>query len=99
MNITLKYYIYIRKSTDEEDRQVLSLESQLNELKEFAEREHIEIVETFIEKKTAKVPGREVFNNLLDKIEASIPHQFGILSWHTDRLSRNSVAGGRRICL
>ena len=99
MNTTLKYYIYIRKSTDEEDRQVLSLESQLNELKEFAEREHIEIVETFIEKKTAKVPGREVFNNLLDKIEAGLPHQFGILAWHTDRLSRNSVDGGRLIYL
>src|SRR3989337_1604028 len=99
MDTTLKYYIYIRKSTDEEDRQVLSLESQLNELKEFAEREHIEIVETFIEKKTAKVPGREVFNNLLDKIEAGLPHQFGILAWHTDRLSRNSVDGGRLIYL
>src|SRR3989338_1149449 len=99
MDTTLKYYIYIRKSTDEEDRQVLSLESQLNELKEFAEREHIEIVETFIEKKTAKVPGREVFNNLLDKIEAGLPHQFGILAWHTVRLSRNSVDGGRLIYL
>ena len=61
--LPIKYFIYIRKSTDEEDRQVLSLEAQLTELKEFAEREKLEIVETFIEKKTAKVPGREVFNN------------------------------------
>ena len=99
MDTTLKYYIYIRKSTDEEDRQVLSLESQLTELKEFAEREHLEIVETFIEKKTAKVPGREIFNNLLDKIEAGLPHQYGILAWHTDRLSRNSIDGGRLIYL
>ena len=95
----IKYFLYIRKSTDEEDRQVLSLESQLAELKEFAEREHIEVIETFIEKKTAKVPGREVFNNLLDKIEAGLPHQYGILAWHTDRLSRNSVDGGRLIYL
>ena len=91
METTIKYYIYIRKSTDEEDRQVLSLEAQLTELKEFAEREHLEIVETFIEKKTAKVPGREVFNNLLDKIEAGLPHQFGILAWHTDKLSINFI--------
>ena len=97
--LPLKYFLYIRKSTDEEDRQVLSLESQLTELKEFAEREHLEIVETFIEKKTAKVPGREVFNNMLDKLEAGLPHQYGILAWHTDRLSRNSVDGGRLIYL
>ena len=80
--IPIKYFLYIRKSTDEEDRQVLSLESQLAELKEFAECEHIEVVETFIEKKTAKVPGREVFNTMLDKLDNGLPHQFGILSWH-----------------
>jgi len=99
METTTKYYIYIRKSTDEEDRQVLSLEAQMTELREFAEREKLEIIETFIEKKTAKIPGREVFNNLLDKIEVGLPHQFGILAWHTDRLSRNSVDGGRLIYL
>src|SRR3990167_7027910 len=55
-----KYFLYIRKSTDEEDRQVLSLEAQLAELKEYAEKENLEIIETFIEKKTAKVPGREI---------------------------------------
>src|SRR3989338_3284021 len=99
METTTKYYIYIRKSTDEEDRQVLSLEAQMTELREFAELEKIEIIETFIEKKTAKITGREVFNNLLDEIEVGLPHQFGILAWHTDRLSRNSVDGGRLIYL
>ena len=99
MEITTKYYLYIRKSTDEVDRQVLSLEAQMHELKEFAVREHIEIVGTYIEKKTAKVPGREVFNSVLDTIEHGLPHQIGILSWNPDRLSRNSVDAGRIIYL
>ena len=94
-----KYFLYIRKSTDEEDRQVLSLESQLDESKEFAERESLEIVETFVEKKTAKVPGREVFNAMFDKIEGGLPHTIGILAWNPDRLSRNSIDGGRIIYL
>ena len=93
----IKYYLYIRKSTDEEDRQVLSLEAQLHETKEFAERETLEIVETFIEKKTAKVPGREVFNEMLGKIEGGLPYSVGILAWAPDRLSRNSVDGGKII--
>ena len=94
-----KYFLYIRKSTDEEDRQVLSLEAQLDECKEFAERENLEIMETFIEKKTAKVPGREIFNSVFDKIEGGLPHPIGILAWAPDRLSRNSVDGGRLIYL
>ena len=62
----IKYFLYIRKSTDEEDRQVLSLEAQLHEAKEFAERECLEIVESFVEKRTAKIPGREFFNAMLN---------------------------------
>ena len=76
----IKYFLYIRKSTDEEDRQVLSLEAQLDECKEFAECESLEIIETFIEKKTAKVPGREVFNSMFNKIEGGLPHSIGILA-------------------
>ena len=95
----VKYFLYIRKSTDEEDRQVLSLEAQLHEVREFATKEHLEIVETFIEKKTAKAPGREQFNKMLDTIQEGLPYPVGILSWHPDRLSRNSVDGGRIVYL
>jgi len=92
------WFLYVRKSTDEEGYQVLSIEAQITELKEFAERENLEISEIFIEKKTAKVPGREIFNEMVSKIETSkIP--IGILAWHPDRLSRNSIDGGRIIYL
>ena len=92
------WFIYARKSTDEEGYQVLSIEAQITELKEFAERENLEISEIFIEKKTAKIPGREIFNETISKIETSkIP--IGILAWHPDRLSRNSIDGGRIIYL
>ena len=78
---------------------MLSLEAQLAELKEFAEKEGLEIVETFIEKKTAKIPGREIFNKMLTKLKNDLPHQTGILSWHPDRLSRNSIDGDKLIYL
>jgi DNA invertase Pin-like site-specific DNA recombinase len=92
------WFLYIRKSTDEEGHQVLSIEAQVTELKEFAARENLEISEIFIEKKTAKIPGRGIFNEMVSKIETSkIP--VGILAWHPDRLSRNSIDGGRIIYL
>ncbi|HOX29944.1 MAG TPA: recombinase family protein [Candidatus Paceibacterota bacterium] len=93
----MKYLIYARKSTDEDDRQILSIEAQLTELKEFASKEGLEIADEFIEAKTAKVPGRPIFNQMIARIEADGP--FGILSWHPDRLARNSVDGGKIIYL
>ena len=92
------WFLYVRKSTDEEGYQALSIESQIEELKESAERENLEISEIFIEKRTAKIPCREIFNEMISKIESSkIPT--GILAWHPDRLSRNSIDGGRIIYL
>ena len=52
----MKYFIYTRKSTDSEERQVLSIESQISELKEFAAKEKLEIVASLSEAKTAKEP-------------------------------------------
>ena len=90
-----KYFLYIRKSTDEDDRQVLSLDAQETELRELAAKEKINIVDTFRESQTAKEPGRPIFNNMLDRIEKN--EADGILSWHPDRLARNSVDGGKII--
>ena len=93
----VKYFLYARKSTDEPDRQILSIEAQITELKEFAEREQLEIVETFVEPQTAKEPSRPIFNNMLSLIEKG--KASGILAWHPDRLSRNSIDGGKIIYL
>lgn len=93
----MKYFIYARKSTDSEERQVLSIESQLQELRDFARRENLEIIDEFNESKTAKEPGREVFNLMLSRIEKE--NIEGVLAWHPDRLARNSIDGGRIIYL
>lgn len=61
----IKYIAYCRKSTDEPDRQILSIEAQVEELKEFASRENLEIVEWITESKTAKEPGRHEFERVL----------------------------------
>jgi len=57
--IMIKYIAYCRKSTDEKDKQVLSIEAQIAELKEFAKKESLNVSEFITEAKTAKVPGRE----------------------------------------
>ena len=94
----MKYFLYARKSTDEEDRQVLSIEAQTTELHEFARKENLVIAKEFIESKTAKAPGRPVFNEMISSIETS-NEKVGILAWHPDRLARNSIDGGKIIYL
>ena len=94
---TRKFFIYARKSTDSEDRQVRSIGDQISELKELAKKENLEIVDTIVEKQTAKKPGRPLFAEMLKKLEAG--EAVGILAWHPDRLARNSVDGGQIIYL
>jgi DNA invertase Pin-like site-specific DNA recombinase len=55
-----KYLLYARKSTDEDDRQILSIESQVTELREFGQKERLTIAQEFTESMSAKVPGRPV---------------------------------------
>ena len=95
--MTQKFFLYARKSTDVEDKQVLSIEAQLQELRDFAKRENMEIVCEFVEKQSAKIPGRPIFNKMVEQIEKGFAN--GILAWHPDRLARNSVDGGRIIYL
>ena len=92
-----KYFLYARKSTDVEDKQVLSIEAQVTELRKFAADNNLQIVDTIIEKRTAKMPGRPKFGNILARIEAG--EASGILAWHPDRLARNSIDGGQIIYL
>ena len=96
-NQTKKFFIYARKSTDTEDRQVRSIQDQIAELKELAKKENLEVVDILVEKQTAKKPGRPVFAEMLKRIEAGEAE--GILAWHPDRLARNSVDGGQIIYL
>ncbi len=91
----MRYILYARKSTEEDDRQVLSIEAQLVELQEYAAKEKLEIVASFQEAKTAKEPGRMKFAEMLSFLEHGKAD--GIISWHPDRLARNSVDGGKII--
>ena len=50
---TKKIFLYARKSTDEPERQVLSIEAQMFELREYAKKENLNIVREFVESKTA----------------------------------------------
>jgi len=92
-----KYFLYARKSTDVEDKQVLSIEAQLTELRNYANTENLSIIEEIVEKQSAKCPGRPLFNKMLSDIEKGLGN--GIISWNPDRLARNSVDGGRIIYL
>ena len=76
----------------------MSIEAQLAELAEYAKREGLEVIEQFIESKSAKKPGREIFNKMILKIHEN-KEPVGILAWHPDRLARNSVDGGQIIYL
>jgi len=91
----LKYFIYCRKSTEDEDRQMLSIDAQLSELHAIARMNGFVVTHTFTESKSAKGPGREVFNEMLHRIERGEAN--AILSWKLDRLARNFDDGGKII--
>jgi site-specific DNA recombinase len=87
------YFLYARKSTDVEDKQVLSIESQLSELRSLAQREGLEIAAEFIEKQSAKTPGRPRFNEMVERIQRGEAQ--GVVCWKLDRLGRNPVDNGQ----
>jgi site-specific DNA recombinase len=85
----VRYCLYARKSSEEDERQAMSIDSQIKEMMEIANRDGIDIVEVRQESHSAKYStARPVFNQLLSDIRL---HMFtGIMTWAPDRLSRNA---------
>lgn len=90
---TIKYFIYCRKSSESEDRQILSIESQTNELKKLIGNLNLPILEVLTESQSAKAPGRPIFNQMLSRVQNNEAQ--GIICWKLDRLARNPVDGGQ----
>lgn len=90
----IKYFLYARKSSENEDRQVQSIDDQINRLKEFAKNFNLLIIKIFKESKSAKNPGdRPVFEDMIKRIENGEAQ--GILCWQLNRLTRNPIDTGR----
>lgn len=84
-----RYCLYARKSSEDDERQALSIESQVKEMMAIAKREGLEIVEVRRESHSAKASGcRPVYMELLKDVREGAFN--GILTWAPDRLSRNA---------
>lgn len=93
-NFPLTYFIYARKSSEDSQRQVASIEDQVNALNTVVDREDLVLAtEPFKEERSAKDPGRPIFNDVLNRIEKGEAN--ALLCWDIDRLSRNPIDNGR----
>ena len=94
----VKYCLYARKSTESEERQVLSIDSQIKEMLQLADREGLEVVTMKRESHSAKETGqRPVFNEIVEELRAGKFN--GILTWAPDRISRNAGDLGKIVDL
>jgi DNA invertase Pin-like site-specific DNA recombinase/DNA-directed RNA polymerase subunit RPC12/RpoP len=89
------YIIYSRKSLEDDDSQVQSIPDQEREMKSIAGKLNLTTIEPLSEAKSAKAPGRPVFDEMMKRVDRGEIQ--GILCWKLDRLARNPVDGGRII--
>ena len=75
------YFLYCRKSTDVEDKQVMSIDAQLSELRALAQRDGLRIVCEFVEKQSAKLPGRPIYDAMMKRIEDGEAEGLSAGSW------------------
>ncbi|MFC1609136.1 recombinase family protein [Patescibacteria group bacterium] len=95
MQNNLKFITYCRKSSEREDKQILSIDSQKRELKKIQEKNGLLNIATLWESKSAYKIGREKFSEMIKRIEAGEAN--AILTYHLTRLARNSQDGGKII--
>ncbi len=87
---TIKYFIYARKSSESDERQVQSIDDQVLIMTGIAKSYNLKITETITESKSAKEPhGRPEFEKMIERINNGEAQ--GILVWKIDRLSRNPI--------
>jgi DNA invertase Pin-like site-specific DNA recombinase len=83
------YILYIRKSSESEERQVMSLDAQEAEMTRIAQRDNLNVVEIVRESHSAKTSGtRPEFNRMVTGIRKGKYN--AILTWAPDRISRNA---------
>ena len=87
--VSVRYCLYARKSTEQDEKQALSIESQVKEMLAIAERENLDVIDIRRESHSAKDSGqRPVFKQILEDVRQE---RFNaILTWAPDRLSRNA---------
>lgn len=97
-NNQIQYCLYARKSSESDERQAMSIDSQIKEMTDLANRDGLIIKEIRQESHSAKASSqRPVFNQLLTDIQNGLFN--GILTWAPDRLSRNAGDLGRLVDL
>lgn len=89
----INYILYARKSTESEDKQVQSIEDQVDVMLDLAARQGLKVIAVMRESRSAKAPFRRLeFDKMLATIKSGKAN--GILSWQLNRLSRNPAENG-----
>src|SRR3989338_7691699 len=90
MSMSIRYFIYARKSSESEEKQVQSIDDQVLIMDGIGRSYGLNVVDTITESKSAKEPhGRPEFEKMIERIKAGEAQ--GILTWKIDRLSRNPI--------
>ena len=93
----MPYFLYARKSEEDDTRQVQSISDQLHLAQQLAAASGLAIARVYQEARSAKRPGRPVFCEMIQAVERG--EADGIIAWHPDRLARNAVDAGLLIDL
>lgn len=94
----VEYCLYARKSSEDDERQAMSIDSQIKEMNDMAVREGLFIKEIRKESHSAKTSGqRPIFMQIIQDLRVGL--FTGILTWAPDRLSRNAGDLGQLVDL